>query len=192
MTTTPTGAGPEPERAGDAGSDDRSDVEATPDELAAERYGVPASLSRDQLVLHPDRATYLELAGRLKDEGYVVCVDVTAVDFLTHQAPRHLPDGVVAERFEVVANLLNHAARSRIRLRVQVPDGEPSCPSLWPLHAGVENPEREVYDMFGITFDGHPDMTRILMPETWQGHPLRKDYPVGQIPVQFKGAPSSR
>ena len=119
-------------------------------------------------------------------------MDVTAVDYLTHQAPRHLPGEVTAERFEVVANLLNHRERARIRLRVQVPEGDPSCPSLWPLHAGVENLEREVYDMFGITFDGHPDMTRILMPETWEGHPLRKDYPVGQIPVQFKGAPASR
>ena len=116
-------------------------------------------------------------------------MDVTAVDYLTHQAPRHLPDGVVAERFEVVANLLNHRERARIRLRVQVPEGDPSCPSLWPLHAGVENLEREVYDMFGISFDDHPDMTRILMPETWEGHPLRKDYPVGQHPRAVQGRP---
>ena len=165
--------------------------ETTAEATAAERYGVPASLSRGQLVLHPDRGSYLELTGRLKADGYTVCVDVTAVDYLTHQAPRHLPEGVGPERFEVVANLLNHRERSRIRLRVQVPEADPTCPSLWPLHAGVENLEREAYDMFGITFDGHPDMTRILMPEAWEGHPLRKDYPVGQIPVQFKGAPSS-
>jgi len=164
----------------------------TPEEEAAATFGVPASFSRDQLVLHPDRAGYLELVGRLKADGYVMCVDVTAVDYLTYQAPRHLPGEVVAERYEVVANLLNHRARTRVRVRVQVPDADPTCPSLWLHHVGVENPEREVFDMFGITFDGHPDMTRILMPEAWQGHPLRKDYPVGQIPVQFKGAPGSR
>jgi NADH-quinone oxidoreductase subunit C len=155
---------------------------------AAERYGVPASLSRGQLVLHPDRAGYLELAARLKEDGYISCVDVTAVDYLAHQAPRRLPDGVVAERYEVVVGLLSHAAGDRIRLRIQVPDGEPTCPSLWPVHAGTEAPEREVFDMFGITFDDHPDMTRILMPEDWEGHPLRKDYAVGSIPVQFKDA----
>jgi NADH-quinone oxidoreductase subunit C len=169
-------------------------TEAPPDAAAeaAERYGVPASLSRDQLVLHPDRSGYLELAARLKDEGYVSCVDVTAVDYLTHRAPRHLPEGVTAERYEVVVGLLSHRGRHRIRLRVQVPEGEPTCPSLWPVHAGSEALEREVFDMFGITFDEHPDMTRILMPESWQGHPLRKDYPIGRIPVQFKAAPSAR
>lgn len=163
----------------------------TPEE-ASERYGVPASLSRDQLVLHPERSQYLAVAGQLKDDGYIMCVDVTAVDFLLHEAPRHLPDGVSAERYEVVASFLRHTDAHRVRLRTQVPADEPTCPSLWSLHAGSEALEREVYDMFGITFDDHPDMTRILMPETWQGNPLRKDYPMGRIPVQFKGAPSSR
>ena len=159
---------------------------------AAERYGVPASLSRGQLVLHPDRSVYVDLVRRLKDDGYISCVDVTAVDYLTHRAARHLPDGVNPERFEVVAGLLRHRDGDRVRLRVQVPEADPTCPSLWPVHAGTEAPEREVFDMFGITFDDHPDMTRILMPETWQGHPLRKDYPLGRIPVQFKAAPSGR
>jgi NADH-quinone oxidoreductase subunit C len=61
-------------------------------------------------------------------------------------------------------------------------------PSLFDIHPGSEAMEREVFDMFGIAFDGHPDLTRILMPEDWIGHPLRKDYEVGEIPVQFKGA----
>jgi NADH-quinone oxidoreductase subunit C len=159
---------------------------------AAGRYGVPASLSRGQLVLHPERSEYLELVRQLKEDGYISCVDVTAVDFLTYQAPRHLPDGVVGQRYEVVAGFLSHRDGTRIRLRIQVPADDPTCPSLWPVHAGTEALEREIFDMFGITFDGHPDMTRILMPESWQGHPLRKDYPVGRIPVQFKAAPSAR
>ena len=98
--------------------------------------------------------------------------------------------GVRPERFEVVVNLLSMPRRERIRLRVQVPESDAVLPSLFDVHPGTEAHERETYDMFGITFDGHPDMTRILMPEDWNGHPLRKDYAIGRIPVQFKGSPS--
>ena len=70
---------------------------------------------------------------------------------------------------------------------MQVPDADPEVPSLFGLHPGTEAMEREAFDMFGIVFTGHPDLTRILMPEDWEGHPLRKDYVVGEIPVQFKG-----
>ena len=153
-------------------------------------YGVPASLSRGQRVLHPDRIEYLALVERLRTDGFVMCLDVCGVDYLTYSRPRSLPTGVQAERYEVVANFQSHTAGGRIRTRVQVPEGDPVCPSLWSAHAGVENPEREAFDMFGIIFEGHPDMTRILMPETWQGHPLRKDFSIGRIPVQFKASPS--
>jgi NADH-quinone oxidoreductase subunit C len=67
-----------------------------------------------------------------------------------------------------------------------VPRDDTVIPSLTPIWPGANFPEREVYDMFGITFDGHPDMTRILMPDDWQGYPLRKDFSVGSVPVQFK------
>jgi NADH-quinone oxidoreductase subunit C len=120
-------------------------------------------------------------------EGYKMCVDLTAVDYLNHMS-RPLPDVISPERFEVVANLLDITQRRRIRLRTQVPEDDAVMPSLFDLYPGTEAMEREVYDMFGISFDGHPDLTRILMPEDWVGHPLRKDYAVGAIPVQFKGA----
>jgi NADH-quinone oxidoreductase subunit C len=96
---------------------------------------------------------------------------------------------VVAQRFELVINLLSISKRERVRVRVQVAEGE-SIPSLFDVHPSTEAMEREVFDMFGIVFDGHPDLTRILMPEDWDGHPLRKDYSQGRIPVQFKGAAS--
>ena len=131
------------------------------------------------------REDLVETVKALGDEGYHMCLDVTAVDYLTH--PHH--DG---ERFAVVVLLMNHTARERIRLRVPVPEDDPTCPSLFDLHPGVEAMEREVFDLFGITFEGHPDLTRILMPEDWIGHPLRKDYGIGAIPVQFKGVPASR
>jgi NADH-quinone oxidoreductase subunit C len=82
--------------------------------------------------------------------------------------------------------------KSRLRVRVQIPADEPVVPTLFDVHPGTEAMEREVYDMFGIHFDGHPDLTRILIPEDWIGHPLRKDYSVGRIPVQFKGIENAR
>lgn len=172
-------------------SDEDSGGQEAPVEGPDSEFGVLRSWSRGQKVLHPSRDQYLEVARALYDAGYLMCVDVTAVDFCAAKQQRTLPDGVVAERFEIVAGFISHVDRSRVRLRVQVPESDPTCPSLWELHAGVEALEREVYDLFGISFEGHPDMTRILMPENWQGHPLRKDYAMGRIPVQFKGAPSS-
>jgi NADH-quinone oxidoreductase subunit C len=79
--------------------------------------------------------------------------------------------------------------RERLRIRVQVPEAIPPCPRCSSMHPGTEAMEREVYDLFGIVFTDHPDLTRILMPEDWEGHPLRKDYAIGRIPVQFKDAP---
>ncbi len=158
--------------------------EAAPE--VEERRGVPVTWSSGQEVLHPTREQLVDLVRALRDDdGFVMCVEVVGVDHLTNRADRGLPDGIEAERFEVVV-LLRTAAGERLRLRVQVPADDPTCPSLFEVHPGTEAPERETYDMFGIRFDGHPDMTRILMPEDWDGHPLRKDYAVGQIPVQFK------
>jgi NADH-quinone oxidoreductase subunit C len=133
------------------------------------------------------RDEWAKTVASLRDEGFHMLVDLTAVDYLLHME-RPLPDDVVGERFEVVANVLDMNARTRVRLRVQVPEVDPTLESLYAIHPGAEAMEREVFDMFGISFEGHPDLTRILMPEDWEGHPLRKDYAIGRIPVQFKEA----
>jgi NADH-quinone oxidoreductase subunit C len=149
-----------------------------------------ASTSRGQDVLHPSRDDYIATLTQLRDEGFESCMDVTAVDYL--HAERALPEGVAPERFEIVVNLLSRSQKRRVRVRVQVPADEPVVPSLFDLWAGTEAMEREVFDLMGIRFDGHPDLTRILMPEDWEGHPLRKDYATGRIPVQFKHPPATR
>ena len=152
-------------------------------------HGHPLTESFGQSVLYPTREGYLDVVRTLADDGYAMCIDLTAVDYLD-RIDRPLPDGVGAERFEVVVNLLDLVGRRRIRLRVQVADSDPTVSTLFDIYPGTEAMEREVFDMFGIRFDGHPDLTRILMPEDWEGHPLRKDYDVGSIPVQFKEANS--
>jgi NADH-quinone oxidoreductase subunit C len=145
------------------------------------------ALGQDAVFVSRDR--YLDVLGKLIADGFDMCVDLTAVDYLTHPG-RTLPEGVEAERYEVVVNLLSLAHRRRLRVRVQVPESEPTVASAFGLYPGTEAMEREVFDMFGIAFTSHPDLTRILMPEDWDGHPLRKDYAQGRIPVQFKGAAS--
>ncbi len=156
-------------------------------------HGVLVTWSRGQAVLHPERAALPDLVRRLRDdEDFNMCLDVTAVDYLTYDAPRELPEGVEPERFEVVVILMSHAKRERLRLRTQVPADDAMVPSLFDVHPGTEAMEREVFDLYGIAFDGHPDLTRILMPEDWVGHPLRKDEAIGRIPVQFKATQDAR
>jgi len=172
-----------------------ADETAAPDPSAPPEteYGVPVAWSHGQKVLHPSRDEVIGLVRTLRDdEGYNMCVDVAGVDYLAHPGRVGLPPAVAPERFEVVYGLLSHEHRARLRLRVQVPESDPVVPSLFDVHPGSEALEREVFDMYGIRFDGHPDLTRILMPEDWIGHPLRKDYAVGKIPVQFKGVVNSR
>lgn len=138
-------------------------------------------------VIGVDVASYLETMKSLADDGYTMCSDLCCVDYLEHPG-RSVPEGAAAERFEVVVNLLDLRGRRRLRVRAQVPADDPQIASLFDLYPGTEAMEREAFDMFGVEFVGHPDLTRILMPEDWVGHPLRKDYEIGRIPVQFKGA----
>jgi len=176
--------------AGDTGVDRAAGDDDVDGEVAGgpvERYGCVITGAGEQEVAHVSRDGYLDAVRAITDDGYAICADVTAVDYVAHPG-RVLPEGIAPERFEIVVNLLDIAGGRRLRLRVQVPDDDATVPSLFEVHPGTEAMEREVYDMFGITFDDHPDMTRILMPEDWEGHPLRKDYAVGAIPVQFKEA----
>ncbi len=94
--------------------------------------------------------------------------DLTAVDYLKKKDVR----------FEVVYNLYSMRYRHQIRIRAQVAENDPKIGSVVPIWAGADWHERECYDMFGIVFNGHPDLRRILLPEDWEGHPLRKDYPL--------------
>ncbi|MDP8975118.1 MAG: NADH-quinone oxidoreductase subunit C [Actinomycetota bacterium] len=148
-------------------------------------------MSHGQRVLHVTPESYLDVVSKLRAEGFDMCVDLCAVDYLAHPS-RSLPDGIAGERFEVVVNLLSLEQRKRVRVRVQVPESDPRLTSLFGLYPGTEAMEREAFDLLGVRFDGHPDLSRILMPEDWEGHPLRKDYSVGRVPVQFKAARSTR
>lgn len=165
--------------------------EAAPAEIEM-AYGCPVSYSRDQRVIHPTRDQWLVVASSLLADGFNMCVDVTGVDYLTFGGQRPLPAGIDGERFEVVAGFISHERRERIRARVQVPESDPTIASLYSIFPGADALEREVFDLIGVAFEGHPDLSRIMMPEHWEGHPLRKDYATGAIPVQFKGAPASR
>lgn len=183
----------EPEAQDPDNQDVDAEVEASAEETAEaegpERaYGCLVGYSRDQRVLHVPRDEWRRVAAEAFADGWNMCVDVTAVDYLTYDGRRDLPADVAAERFEVVASFISHARRERIRMRAQVPEGDPTIGTLYDLFPGTDYLEREVFDMFGITFTGHPDLSRILMPETWEGHPLRKDFAVGAIPVQFKAS----
>lgn len=166
-----------------------SDDVETSEQTVVTLHGCPLIESRGQQVLLVARESFVSVVKSLLADGYDMCIDLTGVDYL-NVPQRVVGAGIQPERFEVVVNLLSLTLRQRIRLRVQVPESDPVLPSLFDVHPGTEAHERETYDMFGITFDGHPDMTRILMPEDWDGHPLRKDYAQGSIPVQFKGSHS--
>lgn len=130
---------------------------------------------RDERTLVVDKAHLAAALDAAIASGFSVLTDLTTVD--CHPA---------VPRFEVVYLLTSFAQRARLRLKVRAGDGEtvPSATGWWP---GANWLEREVYDLFGIRFDGHPSLTRILLPDDWEGHPLRKDYALVEEPVQFVG-----
>lgn len=136
-------------------------------------------VDRGELTLHIKREKLVDVALILRDTLlFEMCLGVNGV---------HYPLDVDRE-LHAVYPLLSMTNNRRVRLEVSVPDSDPHIPSLVEVWAGNNWNERETFDMFGIIFDGHPGLTRILMPDDWRGHPQRKDYPLGGIPVEYKGA----
>ena len=138
-------------------------------------------VDRGELTLHIKRERLVDVARILRDTPslrFEYCLGVSGV---------HYPEDKGRE-LHAVYPLLSITNNRRIRLEVSVPDSDPHIPSLVEVWAGNNWNERETYDMFGIIFDGHPALTRILMPDDWPGHPQRKDYPLGGIEVEYKGA----
>jgi NADH-quinone oxidoreductase subunit C len=144
--------------------------------LPAGSFEVSASTDGHPLITVP-AAHLVEVCRLLRDQPalrFVVCVDVTAADYFPREP-----------RFDVVYHLVSPDLRLRLRVRVQVSGTTPSVPTVSSIWPSANWQEREVLDMFGIAFDGHPDPTRLLMPEDWDGYPLRKDYPVQiKMPVR--------
>jgi len=141
-----------------------------------ERFGAQTYEFRGEASLIVPPEQIVELCQALRDEyEFNLLSEETAVDYWPEQAPR----------FHVVYRLRSLARNLIIGARVPLDGNAPSMPSLVPLFANANWFERELWDMFGIRFEGHPDLRRIVMPYDWEGHPLRKDYPLGYEEVQF-------
>ena len=138
-------------------------------------------VDRGEITFFIRRAGLLETARLLRDGEalrFEMCLGVSGV---------HFP-GEKGRELHAVYHLLSMTHNRRIRLEVACPEGDPHIPSVVSVYPTNDWHERETYDFFGIVFDGHPALTRIQMPDDWPGHPQRKDYPLGGIPVEYKGA----
>ncbi|MGH3647326.1 MAG: NADH-quinone oxidoreductase subunit C [Micromonosporaceae bacterium] len=139
-------------------------------------------VDRGELTLHVKPERILDVCRVMRDDSalrYELCSSVSGVDYL---------DNGDGRRLHVVYQLTSMTYRRRIRLEVAVTAEEPNVPSVTSVYPTADWQEREAYDMFGVVFDGHPNLTRILMPDDWEGYPQRKDYPLGGVPVEYKGA----
>src|SRR5579863_5369846 len=128
---------------------------------------VDARFDRGELTLTVDPENLVPALRALVTGGYNFFEDMTAVDWYPS-----------APRFQLSYHILSHFLKDRVRLRAMVEEEDPSVESITSLWPGANYFEREVFDLFGIRFEGHPYLRRLLMPEDWEGHPLRKDYPV--------------
>ena len=129
-----------------------------------------AKFDRNELTIYVERSAIREVCVILKDSAqaqFNFLSDLTCVDLYPSEP-----------RFEVVYHLLSMRRKERVRLKVQLPASDPSLESITSVWPAANFFEREVFDLFGVRFQGHPYLRRILMPEDWEGHPLRKDYPV--------------
>jgi NADH-quinone oxidoreductase subunit C len=128
---------------------------------------VDAVFDRDELTVTVTRETIIPTCEMVREDGYNFLVDVTAVDWYPQEP-----------RFHIVYHILSHSLKQRIRLVVQLTSDSAELDSITGVWPAANFYEREVFDLFGVTFNGHPRLTRIMMPSDWEGHPLRKDYPV--------------
>ncbi len=138
-------------------------------------------VDRGEMTVFVRREHLLATVRRLRDDAelrFEFCSGVSGV---------HYPDDTGRE-LHAVYHLLSMTHNRRVRLEVAAPDADPHVPSVVSVYPTADWHERETYDFFGIVFDGHPALTRIMMPDDWPGHPQRKDYPLGGIPVEYKGA----
>jgi NADH-quinone oxidoreductase subunit C len=138
-------------------------------------------IDRGEMTLHIRREHLPATAQRLRDDpglAFELCTGVSGV---------HYPLETGRE-LHAVYHLVSITHNRRLRLEVSVPDSDPHLPSLVGVYPGCDWHERETWDFFGMIFDGHPALTRIEMPDDWKGHPQRKDYPLGGIPVEYRGA----
>jgi len=136
---------------------------------------------RGELTLYVKRDRLIEVARKLRDEpalAFQLCTGVSGVHYLD-DTDREL---------HAVYHLVSITYNRRVRLEVTTPDSDRHIPSLVSVYPACNWHERETWDFFGIIFDGHPALTRIQMPDDWKGHPQRKDYPLGGIPVEYRGA----
>jgi NADH-quinone oxidoreductase subunit C len=138
-------------------------------------------IHRGEITFHVARERLAELVQHLRDDAYL------RFEFCSSVSGVHYPADTGRE-LHAVYHLQSMTHNRRIRLEVSAPDDDPHIPSVVSTYPTADWHERETYDMFGIVFDGHPALTRILMPDDWPGHPQRKDYPLGGIPVEYKGA----
>jgi NADH-quinone oxidoreductase subunit C len=137
---------------------------------------------RGELTLYVRREALLDLLSVLRNDPslrFEMCAGVSGVDY---------PDDPSGRRLHVVYHLLSMTFRRRLRLEVSVTFADPHVPSATSIYPTANWQEREAWDFFGLVFDGHPGLTRIEMPDDWPGHPQRKDYPLGGVPVEYKGA----
>ncbi|MBA3742653.1 NADH-quinone oxidoreductase subunit C [Sporichthya sp.] len=138
-------------------------------------------VDRGELTFHVRRDQLLKVAQSLRDDPAL------RFELFSGVSGVHYPEQTGRE-LHAVYHLLSITHNRRLRLEVSVPDADPHLPSVFSIYPTCDWHERETYDFFGIIFDGHPALTRIMMPDDWPGHPQRKDYPLGGIPVEYKGA----
>jgi NADH-quinone oxidoreductase subunit C len=138
-------------------------------------------VDRGELTLHIEPSAIADVCKAFRDDPalrFELCSSVSAVDYLGHDE----------KRLHITYHLTSMTFRRRIRLECAVTAEDPRLPSVTQVYPTADWQERETWDMFGVIFEGHPNLTRILMPDDWEGFPQRKDYPLGGVPVEYKGA----